>query len=175
MTWTDAEFYSFLEASEKSKTDLVWFCDRCGKTYQARRDGKLYMLCEGCFGGLEEELACNQPEYYDYPAKYEYELATIPYADFLRTRYWKNLRERVFKERGRKCERCNRTTYLQVHHLTYERRGRERMEDLEILCRDCHKQEHNITEWQTVFRPVGKLEPIGAVGFKPRNAKATHA
>ena len=29
-----------------------------------------------------------------------------------------------------------------VHHLTYERIGKERLDDLQALCRKCHKQQH---------------------------------
>ena len=33
-------------------------------------------------------------------------------------------------------------TALDVHHLTYERLGREKDEDLRVLCRACHGDEH---------------------------------
>lgn len=29
---------------------------------------------------------------------------------------------------------------LDVHHLTYDRFGREELDDLVLLCRDCHKE-----------------------------------
>jgi len=31
---------------------------------------------------------------------------------------------------------------LEVHHLTYDRLGDERMDDLEVLCPDCHRKAH---------------------------------
>ena len=67
--------------------------------------------------------------------------------------HWREFRERVLtsqRERlGRNiCERCppdaneKLATDLHVHHLTYERLGEERMEDVAILCRKCHDKIH---------------------------------
>lgn len=40
-----------------------------------------------------------------------------------------------------RCERCKKKSRrLEVHHLTYERLGRERDEDLQALCPSCHKK-----------------------------------
>jgi predicted HNH restriction endonuclease len=33
---------------------------------------------------------------------------------------------------------------LQVHHLTYARKGCEQLVDLQVLCADCHKGEHQV-------------------------------
>jgi hypothetical protein len=38
--------------------------------------------------------------------------------------------------------RCDQYVCLDAHHLTYERYGHERPEDLMIVCRDHHKQIH---------------------------------
>ena len=43
---------------------------------------------------------------------------------------------------GHKCERCGKNFRLQVHHKTYQRAGRERLQDLVCLCEDCHSTEH---------------------------------
>ena len=42
------------------------------------------------------------------------------------------------------CEKaeCSNTAE-DVHHLTYENIGKENLEDLQALCKDCHYQEHN--------------------------------
>jgi len=45
----------------------------------------------------------------------------------------------VRKRAGGRCERCwERTRRLEVHHLTYERFGRELLTDLQGLCKPCH-------------------------------------
>jgi 5-methylcytosine-specific restriction endonuclease McrA len=37
---------------------------------------------------------------------------------------------------------------LEVHHITYIRRGKERLEDLMTLCQDCHQERHFVA---TIF------------------------
>jgi phage terminase large subunit GpA-like protein len=48
-------------------------------------------------------------------------------------------RERAARTNGT-CERCGAGGILQLHHLTYERLGRERDSDLELLCPTCHEE-----------------------------------
>jgi HNH endonuclease len=77
----------------------------------------------------------------------EEELQELPYRYFLDTYYWRVLRDYVILMAGRRCQRCGRqhSAYhrLEVHHNNYFHRGSEwrHMEDLEVLCRDCHEQE----------------------------------
>jgi 5-methylcytosine-specific restriction endonuclease McrA len=40
------------------------------------------------------------------------------------------------------CQRCQSKIAIQVHHLTYERLGHERLEDLISICLACHIKEH---------------------------------
>lgn len=72
---------------------------------------------------------------------------------YLFSSHWREFRESVLKAQrerlGRNiCERCPKDANekaesdLQVHHLTYERLGKERIEDVEILCRGCHDEIH---------------------------------
>ena len=45
---------------------------------------------------------------------------------------------------GHCCERCGRSrlgTILQVHHKTYARLGNEHLDDLKVVCIDCHQIE----------------------------------
>lgn len=62
----------------------------------------------------------------------------IDYYEYLKSAEWQQVRTRLFKLRGRKCELCENTDSLHIHHLTYKRVGHERDEDLQILCDDCH-------------------------------------
>lgn len=55
---------------------------------------------------------------------------------------WKEKRIEALTYYGCLCNRCGEYGN-DVHHKTYERvGGRELMEDLEILCRDCHRAHH---------------------------------
>lgn len=67
------------------------------------------------------------------------------YKQYLETEHWKSIRESKLKETGYKCQLCSKTdAELHVHHNTYERIGDEDMNDLIVLCKDCHKKFHNI-------------------------------
>lgn len=78
------------------------------------------------------------------------EIRPLAYSQFreihsahIRSEKWKAIRERLFKKRGRKCEQCGSPDQIEVHHKHYNNLGRERLRDLEILCRPCHAKFHN--------------------------------
>jgi 5-methylcytosine-specific restriction endonuclease McrA len=65
------------------------------------------------------------------------------YQEYLRTRHWRLIKARYRKRYKYACVECrSRENGLQLHHLTYERIGRERDSDLIYLCHDCHVKEH---------------------------------
>lgn len=61
------------------------------------------------------------------------------YQRYLASREWACLKKQVRGRSGGWCERCIEREAKQVHHLTYERIGRERLEDLQHLCKPCHE------------------------------------
>lgn len=67
------------------------------------------------------------------------------YAEYLKSEAWRAKREDAFRHYGRKCDRCGSTRNLHIHHLSYARLGREEMEDLQVLCHDCHEKRHDRT------------------------------
>jgi len=68
----------------------------------------------------------------------------LKYDAYIHSPGWRVFRLGVFAMRGAKCERCGRTQgRLDLHHLNYHRLGRERAEDIQILCHDCHKKAHS--------------------------------
>jgi len=63
---------------------------------------------------------------------------------YLASPVWKAKREEALAFYGCKCNRCGEFGN-DVHHKTYERvGGMEKMEDLEILCRECHEAHHSV-------------------------------
>ena len=64
------------------------------------------------------------------------------YPRYLRSRTWRRRRTRVLARDEHGCLACGCLFGLQVHHLTYKRVGRERMNDLVTLCSPCHVNEH---------------------------------
>lgn len=70
-------------------------------------------------------------------------MTTPQYASYLSSDHWRDTREQAIERAGGECERCGTSDPpLHVHHLTYERLGREQDDDLEVLCRSCHAEEH---------------------------------
>lgn len=69
-----------------------------------------------------------------------------PYRQYLESKQWKAKRKRKLNQVGWCCESCGvahqKGVILDVHHLTYERVTRERLSDLQVLCRPCHARRH---------------------------------
>ena len=78
------------------------------------------------------------------------------YVNAARTLYWRN-KNRIYRARMNhgswqrvrcdvlrrddfECVRCGSPRSLDVHHLTYERFGKESIHDCVTLCRSCHKE-----------------------------------
>lgn len=62
---------------------------------------------------------------------------------YLRSDHWHAVRQwalLVDRHRCRECGRGGRGITLDVHHRTYEHLWAERPEDLETLCRQCHRE-----------------------------------
>lgn len=70
------------------------------------------------------------------------ELQTMPYFTFLNTKYWRALRRAILKRDRYRCRQCGGCEGLEVHHKTYARRGREKLDDLLTLCYVCHEETH---------------------------------
>lgn len=61
------------------------------------------------------------------------------YNEYMPSGAWRKKKIEVFKHYGRACANCGSRNNLQVHHKTYKRLGRERLSDLQVLCRECHR------------------------------------
>lgn len=84
------------------------------------------------------------------------------YQAYLCGREWSVLKEAVRKRSGGVCERCLANEMDHVHHLTYERKYRERMDDLQAICKPCHDFIHAKSERDPrVDSPVFVSEPTG--------------
>jgi hypothetical protein len=67
----------------------------------------------------------------------------MPYAEYLKTPHWQEVRESALKAADYRCQVCYSPDRLHVHHRTYDRRGRELLSDLTVLCADCHGRFHD--------------------------------
>lgn len=71
-------------------------------------------------------------------------IKNMDYNDFLNTPYWKAVAERVKNKAKNRCQMCNSSENLNVHHRTYNNHGDElhHMEDLVCICKSCHQKYH---------------------------------
>jgi 5-methylcytosine-specific restriction endonuclease McrA len=74
------------------------------------------------------------------------ELKRLPkktlYSEYLFSPEWHRIREKVLERDGHKCTKCGSTQKLHAHHETYDRVGKENIDDLLTLCRQCHLAVH---------------------------------
>lgn len=89
-----------------------------------------------------------------------------PYASnpgYLASTRWRELRSRVIRAASGRCTKCNISSFrcrerygcgLDVHHLTYERFGNERDDDLSVLCRRCHLEAECAKLQHVMFIPA---------------------
>lgn len=75
-------------------------------------------------------------------------LTQKPYKEFLKSKYWKNVRSIILKRDSYLCQNCKSSKNLHVHHLTYDNhfREHEKLNDLVTLCKSCHEKEHGISQ-----------------------------
>ena len=61
---------------------------------------------------------------------------------YLRSPHWKALRRLKISSVGYRCEKCKTRGRLDVHHIHYRNLGNEKLSQLRVLCRACHRKEH---------------------------------
>lgn len=86
------------------------------------------------------------------------------YQAYLCGREWGLLREQVRKRAGGICERCMTNEMDHVHHLTYERKYRESLDDLQAICKGCHEFTHGKSH-----RDPARERPVFVAGRKVRS------
>ena len=69
----------------------------------------------------------------------------MDYQNFLKTPYWKAIAAHTKYKAGYRCQLCNSSRDLVTHHRNYGIHGFEhaRMEELIVICDDCHSKFHN--------------------------------
>jgi len=81
------------------------------------------------------------------------------YYAYLGGTIWRHRRKLALVRVGSRCEDCGGTKKLEVHHLTYERLGHELPEDLQVLCKPCHRLKHAKPKTQSQSKRRPKPTP----------------
>jgi 5-methylcytosine-specific restriction endonuclease McrA len=72
-------------------------------------------------------------------------MTSADYRIYLRSPEWRAKKTEVFRRAGYMCEYCESNPAVQVHHLRYPARwGDESLDDLQAVCRECHKEHHGL-------------------------------
>ena len=73
------------------------------------------------------------------------------YKKYLKSVEWKTKRSFAIKMAKYKCQRCGSTKKLEVHHKNYECLYYERLNDVEVLCTNCHLIADSEREYETAY------------------------
>lgn len=76
------------------------------------------------------------------------------YSAYLCSREWAEKREAVRERADNRCERCLIGPMDACHHLTYERKYNELLEDLQAICTPCHKFTHGKSDRDPRLTPI---------------------
>ena len=102
------------------------------------------------------------------------QLREMPYAEFLRTDYWRTVRRHVLRTRTWRCTACGCRERPNVHHTTYAHVGSEHahLGDLIVLCRRCHRGIHGRGDGgDSVVDPAVAGNSLESGGGGPDTAK----
>jgi hypothetical protein len=65
------------------------------------------------------------------------------YLKYLDSKEWATIKIEMKLYKGNKCEICNSSKNLHVHHKNYKNLFKEEYSDLMLVCEVCHKKIHN--------------------------------
>ena len=97
------------------------------------------------------------------------------YREYLNSPHWADLKKRFYTSRFvrrakygmPRCFACCRFGIpMEVHHRTYKRLGKERLQDLALMCGDCHEAAHRAHAekpydglWKATKRLIKRAQP----------------
>jgi hypothetical protein len=126
-------------------------CLRCGRETRVVRKGELTRQQMEAAPAIDPELktaywqarSARYQELHDALRDREREEWFARYDAYLLTPEWARRRRAVLRRAKGTCEGCLVRPATQVHHLTYERVGREMLFDLAAVCDECHAAIHS--------------------------------
>ena len=74
--------------------------------------------------------------------KFDKDWDKVKYHTYIKSDEWKEKRKKTLERDDYQCQRCGTGMNLVVHHITYDRLGKEDLDDLITLCKKCHEEIH---------------------------------
>ena len=116
-------------------------CLRCGGSRPAVKHADVRGIITEHDPGLREKWYETVNSWHDrYAERFPFERAH--YDQYLLTDVWAKVRRRKLDQQDDLCEVCQCAQATQCHHLIYKRLGDERLDDLQAVCSDCHREIH---------------------------------
>jgi len=84
----------------------------------------------------------------------------VDYETYISSDTWRIVRRLRLQLDKYTCQACYRKNDLEVHHLTYERLGSERLEDLITLCVRCHNDAEELKRYGEVTEKMTKKQVL---------------
>lgn len=102
------------------------------------------------------------------------------YRQYLESDHWKQTRKEALKHYGNKCFVCISKNNPNVHHRRYQRGKvsilyQETMDDLIVLCRDCHAISHQVRRTPMKIKHLRRVKAMMALGISKQDAFANCA
>ncbi len=82
------------------------------------------------------------------------------YQLYLTTDHWCHLRQCAFSVHGAKCAACGTLLNLHVHHINYRHLIDCTVDDLLVLCEECHDDVHRAKKWRPFSKQNDAIETL---------------
>lgn len=79
------------------------------------------------------------------------------YYNYLQSDTWKQFRKEIITIR-KQCQKCGVKSCLNLHHKNYACLGKEKNEDVIVLCKTCHFKFHNKNKWKKIKKLGGVMD-----------------
>jgi 5-methylcytosine-specific restriction endonuclease McrA len=95
----------------------------------------------------DSDMSTLKQSIHGFVTKGDTALAVTKYGEYLKSKHWKNIKNKAFKFYKGECWICRKKHDLNIHHRIYKDKrgsilGREKMSHLLLLCFTCHKIWH---------------------------------
>jgi Na+-translocating ferredoxin:NAD+ oxidoreductase RnfC subunit len=98
----------------------------------------------------------------------------VEYRNYLNSDHWHDFKTMIKVKYGCiKCGVCGSTKNTNIHHLNYNHLGKEKLSDVVVLCRYCHKKYHDGEITEDVIKHIAKHRKLFSQPYKTIKLQGT--